>query len=105
MCIRDRDRDGVTTLTLNRPTQFNSLSEEMLVDLQAALDAIAADASVRAVVIAGAGKAFCSGHDLKQMRAKMCIRDRAYVQIEDGLVGESFLHIPCPCLLYTSRCV
>jgi enoyl-CoA hydratase/carnithine racemase len=63
------DRDGVATLTLNRPTQFNSLSEELLADLQAALDAIAADTSVRAVVIAGAGKAFCSGHDLKQMRA------------------------------------
>ena len=63
------DREGVTTLTLNRPTQFNSLSEELLGELQATLDAIAADASVRAVVVAGAGKAFCSGHDLKQMRA------------------------------------
>jgi enoyl-CoA hydratase/carnithine racemase len=63
------DRDGVATLTLNRPTQFNSLSEELLAELQATLDAIAKDASVRAVVIAGAGKAFCSGHDLKQMRA------------------------------------
>ncbi len=63
------DRDGVTTLTLNRPTQFNSLSEEMLTELQSALDAIAADSAVRAVVIAGAGKAFCAGHDLKQMRA------------------------------------
>jgi len=63
------DRDGVATLTLNRPAQFNSLSEAMLTELQAALDAIAADANVRAVVIAGAGKAFCAGHDLKEMRA------------------------------------
>lgn len=63
------DEAGVTTLTLNRPSQFNSLSEEMLVELQAALNAIAADNTVRAVVIAGAGKAFCAGHDLKQMRA------------------------------------
>jgi enoyl-CoA hydratase/carnithine racemase len=63
------DADGVATLTLNRPGQFNSLSEEMLTELQAALDAIAKDESVRAVVIAGAGKAFCAGHDLKQMRA------------------------------------
>ena len=61
--------DGVATLTLNRPAQFNSLSEELLAELQAALDAIAADAAVRAVVIRGAGKAFCAGHDLKQMRA------------------------------------
>ncbi len=63
------DRDGVATLTLNRPGQFNSLSEELLAELQAALNSIAADASIRAVVIAGAGKAFCAGHDLKQMRA------------------------------------
>jgi enoyl-CoA hydratase/carnithine racemase len=63
------DSAGVATLTLNRPTQFNSLSEELLADLQTTLDAIATDKSVRVVVIAGAGKAFCSGHDLKQMRA------------------------------------
>ena len=71
------DRDGVVTLTLNRPTQFNSLSEEMLSELQGALDAIARDVSVRAVVIAGAGKAFCAGHDLKQMRAN---HGKAYMQ-------------------------
>ena len=63
------DRAGVVTLTLNRPAQFNALSEEMLAGLQAALDDIAADESVRCVVLAGAGKAFCAGHDLKQMRA------------------------------------
>ncbi|MCX7168686.1 MAG: enoyl-CoA hydratase [Rhodocyclales bacterium] len=74
--LRD-DRDGVTTLTLNRPTQFNSLSEEMLSELQAALNVIAADQSVRVVVIAGAGKAFCAGHDLKQMRAN---HSKAYMQ-------------------------
>ena len=62
------DEKGVTTLTLNRPAQFNALSEELLVELQAAFDALAADATIRAVVIAGAGKAFCAGHDLKQMR-------------------------------------
>ena len=60
---------GVARLTLNRPDQFNALSEELLAELQVALDGIAADASIRAVVIAGAGKAFCAGHDLKQMRA------------------------------------
>jgi len=64
-----QDAGGVCTLTLNRPSQFNSLSEEMLAELQAALEAIAAEPSVRVVVIAGAGKAFCAGHDLKQMRA------------------------------------
>ncbi|MGE5467986.1 MAG: enoyl-CoA hydratase [Ignavibacteria bacterium] len=63
------EADGVVTLTLNRPGQFNSLSEEMLTELQAALDGVAAEARARVVVIAGAGKAFCAGHDLKQMRA------------------------------------
>jgi len=60
---------GVATLTLNRPDQFNALSEELLTELQGALDQIAGDTSLRAVVIAGNGKAFCAGHDLKQMRA------------------------------------
>jgi len=63
------DTGGVATLTLNRPDQFNSLSEDLLVALQAEVDRIASDPGVRAVVIAGAGKAFCAGHDLKQMRA------------------------------------
>jgi enoyl-CoA hydratase/carnithine racemase len=63
------DREGVVTLTLNRPAQFNALSEELLAALQGALESIAADESVRCVVLAGAGKAFCAGHDLKQMRA------------------------------------
>jgi len=63
------EREGIVTLTLNRPARFNALSEEMLAALQAALEEIAADGSVRCVVLAGAGKAFCAGHDLKQMRA------------------------------------
>ena len=63
------DSDGVVTLTLNRPAQFNALSEAMLGTLQAALDDIAADARVRCVVLAAAGRAFCAGHDLKEMRA------------------------------------
>ena len=60
---------GVLRLTLNRPSQFNSLSEEMLAELAVLLAAVAADPAVRVVVIAGAGKAFCAGHDLKQMKA------------------------------------
>jgi len=63
------DEGGVTTLTLNRPTQFNSLSQALIGELQAQLDAIARDSAVRVVVIAGAGKAFCAGHDLKEMRS------------------------------------
>ncbi|HZW76384.1 MAG TPA: enoyl-CoA hydratase-related protein, partial [Caldimonas sp.] len=67
---RDVDARGVVTLTLDRPQSFNSLSEGMLAALQAELDAIATDESVRAVVIAAGGKAFSAGHDLKEMRAK-----------------------------------
>ncbi|HEX7647766.1 MAG TPA: enoyl-CoA hydratase [Noviherbaspirillum sp.] len=60
---------GVLTLTLNRGEKFNPLSEEMMAALQRELDAAKADESVRVVVLAAAGKAFCAGHDLKQMRA------------------------------------
>jgi enoyl-CoA hydratase/carnithine racemase len=61
---------GVARLTLNRPRQFNAISGAMLDALQAALDDIAGDPSVRAVVIAGSGSAFSGGHDLKEMMAQ-----------------------------------
>lgn len=63
------DAGGVATLTLNRPEQFNALSCELLTALQDALDAIRTDTAVRVVVIAAAGRAFCAGHDLKEMRS------------------------------------
>ncbi len=66
----ERDARGVATLTLNRPQAFNALSEAMLARLHAALDALEQDTSLRAVVLAARGKAFCAGHDLKEMRAK-----------------------------------
>ena len=69
------DAGGVASITLNRPKQYNALSEELLAELQATLDAIGRDESVRVVVIAGSGSAFCAGHDLKQMRANP---DQAY---------------------------
>jgi len=62
------DREGVATLTLNRPKQYNALSEALLRALLAELTAIGEDPAVRVVVLAGAGKAFCAGHDLKEMR-------------------------------------
>src|SRR5437588_11234415 len=70
MVRRAQDARGVRTLTLNRPQSFNALSEAMLAALQEELDAIAAEESVRVVVLAAEGKAFCAGHDLKDMRAK-----------------------------------
>ena len=71
------DTGGVCTLTLNRPDQYNALSDALLDELQRALDEIAADASVRVVVLAARGKAFCAGHDLKEMRSRP---DRAYYE-------------------------
>jgi enoyl-CoA hydratase/carnithine racemase len=67
---RSRDDRGVVTLVLDRPQSFNALSEGMLDALQVELDAVASDERVRVVVIAAEGKAFCAGHDLKQMRAE-----------------------------------
>ena len=67
--LHNRDARGVHTLTLNRAKNFNALSEDMLSALQAALDFISQDASARVVVIAAEGKAFCAGHNLKEMRA------------------------------------
>jgi len=67
--VTRRDDGGVVTLTLNRGERFNPLSIEMIAALEAQLDAVGADRSARAVVLAGAGRGFCAGHDLKEMRA------------------------------------
>ena len=86
----------VATLTLNRPRRYNALSEDMLIALQAALDDIAGDDTVRVVVIAAQGKAFCAGHDLKEMRAR---EDRAYHQAlfeRCGKVMQSIHDLPQP---------
>ena len=66
LCSQDA---GVATLTLNRPKQYNSLSQALLTALQTELDALAANPEIRVVVLAGSGSAFCAGHDLKEMRS------------------------------------
>ena len=63
------DQGRVATLTMNRPAARNALSIELINCLQSELDAISSDASVKALILRGAGPAFCSGHDLKEMRA------------------------------------
>ncbi len=70
LVVADLVEPGLMRLTLNRPSQYNALSEELLSELQAALDDIAKDASVRVVILAAFGKAFCAGHDLKQMMSE-----------------------------------
>jgi len=61
--------DGIATVTLNRPGQFNALSSALISELQSAFDRIAADPGVRVVVLAASGRGFCAGHDLKEVRA------------------------------------
>ncbi len=70
LLLHQRDARGVHRLTLNSPASFNTLSEAMLDALQKAFNAIAQDAQARVVVLAAAGKAFCAGHNLKEMRAQ-----------------------------------
>ena len=63
------ERDGICTLTMNRPAQMNLLTSEMLAALQSALDSISSDSKIRVVILAAAGKGFCAGHDIKEIRA------------------------------------
>jgi enoyl-CoA hydratase/carnithine racemase len=63
------DRDGICTLTMNRPAQMNLLTSEMLSALQQAFESIGRENSVRVVILAAAGKGFCAGHDIKEIRA------------------------------------
>ncbi|MDP3618286.1 MAG: enoyl-CoA hydratase [Ramlibacter sp.] len=94
--IYQRDDRGVVTLTLNRPANFNSLSEEMLSALQAALDQVAQDESARVVVIAAAGKAFCPGHNLKEMigTPELAYYQKLFAQCSRVMM--SILKLPVP---------
>lgn len=70
------DKHAIATLTLNNPAKLNVLSDEMLAELQTSFDALATDPSIRVIILRGAGKAFCAGHDLREMTDKR--------QAEDG---------------------
>lgn len=70
LILRSTPIAGVVLLTLNRPDAYNALSEGMLSALQAEFDQLAHDQSARVVIIAANGRAFCAGHDLKEMRAE-----------------------------------
>ena len=96
LVLHQRDARGVVTLTLNRPGAFNSLSEAMLAALQAQLDAVASDPQVRVVVVAAAGKAFCAGHDLKEMRAEpsLAYYQRLFAQCAQMMLSIQRLPVP-----------
>ncbi len=83
MAILERNDTGaVATLKMNAPERLNALSDEMLAALQSEFDALRDDSSIRAVILSGEGKAFCAGHDLKQMTAGRQSEDggKAYFQ-------------------------
>ncbi|MBO9401877.1 enoyl-CoA hydratase [Shimia sp. R9_3] len=67
--LERRDTEAVAHLTMNAPDRLNALSDEMLAALQAEFETLSEDSSIRAVILSGRGKAFCAGHDLKQMTA------------------------------------
>ena len=94
--IEQHDARGVVTLTLNRPGNFNALSEEMLGALQVALDRLAQDASMRAVVLGAAGKAFCAGHHLKEMIATPGLAYYQQLFAQCSRVMLAIQHLPVP---------
>lgn len=94
--LRRMDNGGLVTLQLNRPRQFNALSEALLAALKTELAGIARDEGVRCVVLSGAGRAFCAGHDLKEMRAAASHSCYAalFAQCSDMMMAIAALPVP-----------
>ncbi len=88
--------NGIARLTLNRPDQYNALSKQLLTELQTHLDSISSDESVRVVILNANGKAFCAGHDLKEMRSS---EDREFHQAlfqQCGQMMQTIASMPQP---------
>jgi enoyl-CoA hydratase/carnithine racemase len=96
LLLQHRDERGVIALTLNRPQALNALSEAMLAALGVAFDALAKDDSVRAVVLGASGRAFCAGHDLKEMRAQPSLEyyERLFAQCSAVMLAIQRLPVP-----------
>jgi enoyl-CoA hydratase/carnithine racemase len=96
LVLRHTDERGVVALTLNRPQAFNALSEAMLAALATELDAVAHDAAARVVVLGAAGKAFCAGHDLKEMRTEPSLDyyQRLFTQCTKVMLAVQRLPVP-----------
>ncbi len=90
------DEDAVAILTLNRPRQYNALSSALLEALHRELDALAADDAVRVVMITGTGSAFCSGHDLKEMRALGSAGDVEALFVSCSAMMQKLIQLPQP---------
>jgi enoyl-CoA hydratase/carnithine racemase len=96
LVLQQRDERGVVTLTLNRPHSLNALSEAMLAALGEAFVALAEDESARAVVLGASGRAFCAGHDLKEMRAEPSLEyyERLFAQCSTVMLAIQRLPVP-----------
>jgi enoyl-CoA hydratase/carnithine racemase len=96
LVLSERDDRGVWRLTLNRPQAFNALSEAMLEAVQAALGRVESDDTARAVVLGATGKAFCAGHDLKEMRAEpsLAYYERLFAQCTRMMLAIQRLPVP-----------
>jgi enoyl-CoA hydratase/carnithine racemase len=94
--LRRQDARGMVTLTLSRAQAFNALSEAMLAALQHEFDVIRNDERARVLVIAAEGKAFCAGHDLKEMRAEPSLQyyKRLFSQCSEMMLGIQRLPVP-----------
>ena len=96
LVLHQHDARGVHRLTLNSPKSFNVLGEAVLGELQRQFDAIAADPTARVLVIAAEGKAFCAGHDLKQMKAnpQLAYYQRLFAQCSKMMLSIQKLPMP-----------
>ena len=94
--LSSQDPRGVLTLTLNRPLAFNALNAALLDALEKALDRAASDDTVRVLVLAAAGKAFCAGHDLKEMRAEPALGYYEDLFTQCGRVMMAIQQLPVP---------
>lgn len=94
--LRDDDGAGVTTLTLNRPDRLNALTFEVYAELRDTFRSIGTEDGVRAIILTGAGRGFCSGGDVEDIIGRLFERDR------DGLV--EFTRMTCDLILAMRRC-
>ena len=91
------EQDGIATLTLNRPKSRNALSQGMIDALRAEFDELTSNQAIRVVILAGAGPAFCAGHDLKEMRGACYARDYTEKLFTDcAELMKSIVRLPKP---------
>jgi len=88
--------NGIATVTLNRPGQFNALSSALIDKMQSTLDRIAEDSGVRVVVLAARGRGFCSGHDLKEIRGMGAVADVESLFARCSRMMMTFTRMPQP---------